>query len=367
VAEERIVTFRLRAILAVLGIVLAVAGLLQLLWLARQVLTWIFIAMFLALALNPVVDWLQRHGVRRRALAAGLTYLGLFTLVGTIGAAFVPTLVGEVNDLVDAVPGYVEDLTRGRGPLGFLESDYHIVERVRDAIEGGGAARVLGFSGTALAVTKGVVTAVIATITIAVLTFFMLLEGPRWIERVLSLLPPASQARWRRVGHDIYRTVGGFVTGALVIALVAGVLSSTVLTILGVPYAIALGLLVALLDLIPLAGATIATVLVSTIAFLAADVPVGIAVLVYFVVYQQVENHFLYPLVYSRTVELSPLAILIAVLIGASLAGILGALVAIPVAGTIQVVLLDFLEHRRGELLPPEVALEPPEEQPASG
>jgi predicted PurR-regulated permease PerM len=366
VAEERVVYFRFRTVLAVLGIVLAVVALLQLLWLARQVITWIFIAVFLALALNPVVDWFQHRGVRQRALAAGLTYLALLGLIGLIGLAFVPTLVGEVNDLVDATPGYVEDLTAGRGPLGFLERDYQIVERVRDALEGGGIGRVLGFSGTALAVTKGVVTAVVATITIAVLTYFMLLEGPRWIDRVLSLLPAESQARWRQVGHDIYRTVGGFVTGALAIAFIAGVLSALLLSILGVPYAIALGLLVGLLDLIPLAGATIATVLVSTIAFLAADVPVGIAVLIYFVVYQQVENHFLYPLIYSRTVQLSPLAILIAVLIGASLAGILGALVAIPVAGTIQVVLLDFLKHRRGALLPPEGA-ETPEEQPASG
>lgn len=299
-------------------------------------------------------------------MAAALTYLALFGLIGAIGAVFVPTLVDEVNNLVDAIPGYVEDLTAGRGPLGFLETDYQITERVRDVLEGGGAARVLGFSGTAIAVTKGVVTAVVATITIAVLTFFMLLEGPAWIERVLSLLPAESQARWRQVGHDVYRTVGGFVTGALVIALVAGVLSSILLSIVGVPYAIALGLLVAMLDLIPLAGATIATVLVSTIAFLAASTPVGITVLVYFVVYQQVENHFLYPLVYSRTVELSPLAILIAVLIGASLAGILGALVAIPVAGTIQVVLLDLLRYRRGELWAPAAAVERAEDHPTS-
>jgi predicted PurR-regulated permease PerM len=356
VPDERIVHFRLRTVLAVLGIVLAVVALLQLLWLARQVITWIFIALFLALALNPLVNWLQRRGVRNRGLAAGLTYVGLFAAIASVGAVFVPTLVGEVNDLADAVPGYVEDLTAGRGPLGFLETDYHIVERVRDAVQNGGAARVLGFSGTAIALTKGVLTAVVATITIAVLTFFMLLEGPEWIERVLGLLPPESRVRWRRVGHDVYRTVGGFVTGALVIALVAGVSSSILLSILGVPYAIALGLLVALLDLIPLAGATIATVVVSTIAFLAASTPVGIAVLVYFVVYQQVENHFLYPLIYSRTVQLSPLAILIAVLIGASLAGILGALVAIPVAGTIQVVLLDYLRYRRaGLVLPPTV------------
>jgi predicted PurR-regulated permease PerM len=353
VPAERVVAFRVRTVLAVLGIVLSVVALLELLWLARQVITWIFIALFLALALNPVVDWLQRRGVRRRAAAVGLTYLGLLGLITAVGAAFVPTLVDEVNNLADAIPGYVDDLTAGRGPLGFLETDYHIVERVRDAVESGGAARLLGVSGTAIAVTKGVVTAVVATITIAVLTFFMLLEGRVWIERILGLLPPESRERWRSVGYDVYRTVGGFVTGALVIALVAGVTASILLSILGVPYAIALGLLVALLDLIPLAGATIAAVIVVTIAFLAASVPVGITVLVYFVVYQQVENHFLYPLVYSRTVQLSPLAILIAVLIGASLAGILGALVAIPVAGTIQVVLIDFLRYRRGELVAP--------------
>jgi predicted PurR-regulated permease PerM len=138
-----------------------------------------------------------------------------------------------------------------------------------------------------------------------------------------------------------------------------------VLLILGVPYAVALGLLVAILDLIPLAGATLAAIIVTTVAFI--DwIPAGIVVLIFFVVYQQVENHFLYPVIYSRTVQLSPLAILIAVLIGASLAGILGALAAIPVAGTIQVVLLDVFRHRRGEVAASEgEVLEPPQEQPA--
>jgi predicted PurR-regulated permease PerM len=357
VVPERVIRFRVRTVLSVLGIVLSVAALLQLILLARQVITWIFIALFLALALNPLVDWLQRHGLRRRALATGATYLIVFAVIGGLGAAFIPTLVGEVNDFVDALPGYVEDLTEGRGPLGFLEEDYQIVDRVEDAVRDGGASRLLGFSGTAIAVTKGVVTVIIATITIAVLTFFMLLEGPGWMDRLYTLLPERSRARWQAVGHDIYRTVGGFVMGALTIALIAGVTSSIFLTVVDVPYAIALGLLVALLDLIPLAGATIATVVVSTIAFLSTSVPVGIAVLVYFIVYQQIENHFLYPVVYSRTVRMSPLIILIAVLIGASIAGILGALAAIPVAGTIQVVFLDWLKHYRGIVTPD--AIEP--------
>jgi predicted PurR-regulated permease PerM len=365
VIPERVIRFRVRTVLAVLGIVVAVAALLELILLARQVLTWIFIALFLALALNPLVDWLQRHGLRRRGLAAGVAYLVVFAAIGGLGAAFVPTLVSEVNDFAEALPGYVDDLIEGRGRLGFLETDYQIVERVQEAVESGGASRVLGFSGTAFAVTKGVVTAIVALITIAVLTFFMLLEGPAWIQRFLTLLPEGSRARWQAVGHDIYRTVGGFVTGALLIALIAGVTSSIFLSIVGVPYAIALGLLVALLDFIPLAGATIATVVVSTIAFLSSSIAVGIAVLVFFIVYQQVENHLLYPVVYSRTVQLSPLVILIAVLIGASLAGILGALAAIPVAGTIQVILLDWLKHRRGIVTPSELDTPVSEVEPA--
>jgi len=349
VVEERLVRFRPRTVLAVLGIVLAVVLLLQVLWLARHVLVWVFVAIFLALALNPAVDWLQRHGVRRRLLATTIAFLGALAVIVAIGATFIPTLVNEVNDFIDALPGYVEDVTEGRGRLGFLETEYQIVEKVQSAIDKGGASRLLGFSGTALAVTKGIVTIVIATITIAFLTFFMLLEGPAWMGRFFSLLPERSQPRWRAVGRDIYRTVGGYVAGNLLISLIAGVASTIVLLVMGVPYAIALGLLVALLDLIPLAGAAIATILLSLIAFLH-SVPAGIVVLVFFLVYQQIENHFLFPVVYSRTVQLSPLAVLIAVLIGAELAGILGALAAIPVAGTIQVVLLDWLRHRGGHL-----------------
>jgi predicted PurR-regulated permease PerM len=365
VAAERLVSFRPRTVLTVLAVVLAVAALLQVILLARQVITWIFVALFLALALNPLVDWIQRHGIRRRGLAIGIAFLAALGVIAALGGIFVPILVGEVGDFADALPGYVQDLTEGRGRLGFLEREYQIVERVEEAVSEGGAGRVLGFSGAALAVTKGVITAVVAVITIAVLTFFMLLEGPTWIDRALGLLNEESAERSRRVGAQVYRTVGGFVTGALTIALVAGITTAVLLSILGVPYAIALGLVVALLDLVPLAGATIAGVLITTVGFLN-SVAIGIIVLVFFVVYQQVENHFLYPLVYSRTVQLSPLAILIAVLIGASLAGILGALAAIPVAGTIQVLLREWLAHRR-RVIVARADEPPPGEIPAPG
>ncbi len=344
--EERLIRFRPRAVLVVLGVVLAAAIVLEVVWVTRSVLIWVLIAVFLAMALNPAVDWLVGRGLRRGA-AVAIVFVGAIVLIAGIAATFVPTLVREVNDLVDAVPGYVDDLTRGRGRLGFLERDYQIVEKIREAIERSGASGVLGLSTTALTVTKSVVNAVVAIVTIAFLTLFMLLEGPAWVERAFGLLPESSQPRWRKVGADIYKTVGGYVTGNLAISLIAGVTSTAVLLGLGVPYAVALGLLVGLLDLIPLAGATIAAVLVSTVGFLHSTTA-GIVLLVFFVVYQQFENHVLQPLVYGRTVQLSPLVVLVAVLMGAELAGVIGALGAIPIAGSIQVLVVDWLAQRRG-------------------
>jgi predicted PurR-regulated permease PerM len=350
VVPERLVRFPVRTILTVLATVIAVAVALEVVWIARHVIVWILISLFLALAMNPAVEFFQRHGVRRRGLAAGLTYVLVLAAIAGIGALFVPTLVSQVSDFVGKVPDYVRDISHGKGRLGFLQTKYHIAERIRDAIHDGGAQRVLGLSGTAVSVTKSVITIVVGTITIAFLTFFMLLEGPKWVERALGLLPEDSRPRWRRVANDIYRTVGGYVTGNLLISLIAGTSSTVVLLIMGVPYAVALGLIVAFLDLIPLAGATLAAIIVGTVAFIHGLVA-GIVVIVFFVVYQQVENHLLQPVVYGRTVQLSPLAVLIAVLIGAELAGILGALAAIPVAGAIQVLVVDWNRERRERLV----------------
>jgi predicted PurR-regulated permease PerM len=350
--EERLVSFRPRAVLVVLGIILAAVVMIEVVQVARGVLIWIFIAVFLATALNPAVEWFQSHGIPRRGLAVLVTYVSALLGIVALGALFIPIVVDQVDNFIQAVPGYVEELTRGEGRLGFLEREYNITERVREAIGDRGASGVLGLSGTALAVTKSVVTAIVAIVTIAFLTLFMLLEGPNWVERFYSLLPAESQPRWRRVGYDIYRTIGGYVSGNLTISLIAGITSTLVLVGLGVPFAVALGLLVAILDLIPLAGATIAAVIVTTVGFIDSTTS-GIVLLVFFILYQQLENHVLQPIVYGRTVQMSPLAVLIAVLIGAELAGVIGALAAIPVAGTLQVILVDWIAHRRGRVVEP--------------
>ena len=344
-AEERIVRIRPTTVLAVLGLTFGFLLLLYITWISRQVLTWVIVAIFLTLALNPAVEAFERRGLRRGIATAVTSLLALGVMVAA-GSLFIPTLVNEATGFADELPDYVNDVSEGRGPLGELVERYEIDERVRDAVQGGDASSVLGLSDTALAITQSVITFIVAVVTIAFMTFFMLLEGPRWMERFYGLLPESSQEKWREIGRDIYKTVGGYVTGNLLISVIAGVSSTIVLLILDVPYAVALGLLVAILDLIPLAGATLAAIILTTVAFLT-SIPAGIIVLAFMIVYQQIENHLLQPLVYSRTVRLSPLAILVSVLIGAKIAGILGALAAIPVAGTIQVLLMAWLRSRR--------------------
>ena len=264
-----------------------------------------------------------------------------------IGFLMIPPLVSQVTDFVNAVPDFIDDITAGEGPSGWLQDDYQIVDRIRDAIEKQGAGGVLGLSEPVLDVVRSVVTAVVGTITVIFLTFFMLLEGPRTVKQVLGLLPETARPRYERVGLDIYRTISGYVTGNLLISLVAGVLATVVLFAVGSEFAVALGLLVAILDLIPLAGATLAAILVSTVILLETNWVRCVIVIAFFIAYQQFENHVLQPLVYGRTVQLSPLAVLCAVLVGAQLAGILGALLAIPVAGSLLAIGREILQYRQ--------------------
>jgi predicted PurR-regulated permease PerM len=345
-APERVVLIRPRTIFIVLGITLLVFFALSFVYLAWHVITWILIALFLALALNPAVGFFERKGIRR-GLAAGVVFMIALAAIGLLGLLVIPPLVAQIRDFIDAVPDFIDELTAGRGPFGFLQDDYQIVDRVREAIREEGAGGVLGVAAPAQAIATSVITAVVGVVTIIFLTFFMLLEGRRSVDRFLALLPESARPRWERVGNDIYRTVGGYVSGNLFISLIAGTVSVIVLFALGSDYAVALGVVVGIFDLIPLAGATIAAIVVSTVAFIELGWVKGLIVVAFFIGYQQLENHVLQPVIYGRTVQMSPLAVLIAVLIGAELAGVLGALAAIPVAGTVQAIFRELLRYRR--------------------
>jgi predicted PurR-regulated permease PerM len=361
-APERVVSFRPRTILVVLGVALLVLALLGLVYLAFRVITWILIAAFLAAALNPAVQFFERKGLGR-GVASGFVF-GITVLVLTgLGFLVIPPLVDQVTKFVDAVPGLVDDLTRGEGPFGYFQREYDIVDRVERALSERGPDGVLGLTGPAVGIVKGVLTGVVGFVTVAFLTFFMLLEGPRAVEGFFTLLPEYIQPRWRRVGGNIYRAIGGYVSGNLLISLIAGVSATIVLFGVGSEYAVALGLIVAVLDLIPLAGATIAAVVVSGVVFVSEGWVRGVIVVAFFVIYQQLENHVLQPVIYGRTVELSPLTVLLAVLIGAELAGVLGALAAIPIAGSFLAIGRELLLYRRETMIetPPGTVLDLPE------
>lgn len=347
-APSREVLVRPRTLLVVAGTALGVALGVWVLLEAWQVITWIVIAIVLSIALMPVVDLLERRGLPNGAAVAGVC-IGALLVVGLLAWALVPPLVSQTTDLVRAVPDAVDDLTRGRGPLGFLQTEYGLADRAREYLDSRSGDGVLGFTSPALGVVRGILTAVVATITIFFLVVFLLREGRRWVESALDLVPPASRPRWERILAGVTRTIRGYVTGNLLISLIAGAVAFATLMVLGVPYALPVAVLVAVLDLVPLVGATLGTVVAAAAALPEGVVPLLVVVAV-FIVYQQLENHLIQPVVYGRTVQLSPLMVLVAVLIGGQIAGIIGALLAIPVAGSIQVVLIEVLGARRERL-----------------
>lgn len=338
-----------RAIGATIGMVLATIVLLLLIMQTRRVLVWVFIALFFAVALYPAVNWVERHvPPRRRAVATLLVFLAALLLVAGLMTAFVVPLAQEAADLADRLPTLVEDARNGRGAIGELVIRYDL-EQYLERSDAQLRESLTGLSAPVLSFLRAAAETVIGIITIFVLAYLMVLEGPKAVRGGLAVLSPDRAERVRRVGADCAKTITGYISGNLLISVICGLLTYIVLLILGVPFAGLIALFVAVADLIPLVGATLGAV-VATIAGFTQSVTTGIIVLVFFVLYQQLENHLLQPLILSRTVKLNPLTVLLAILIGVELAGILGALLAIPVAGVIQVVIRDIWDERRGKL-----------------
>jgi predicted PurR-regulated permease PerM len=343
--QERVVTFRPRTVLIVIGVLLAVAATLGFVLLAQQGLTIIAIALFLSIALNPAVEYFQGHGLSRSMAVATVTLLAVIVFA-LLALVFIPPLVTQISRFITALPDLTNDLTKGRGPLGFLERRYHIVEEVRKATTRQGPGGLTGAATPALGIAKSVATLVGESFIIAFLTLFMLLEGPEWRERLTGLIPQRHRGPTERIAAGVYRSVIGFVTGNLLASILAGVVATILLLIVQVPYAFPLGLFTAIVELVPYIGPAIVTVLLSLVALATGPVTAGV-VLAVMVVYHLIEGHTLRPLIYGRALRLSALAVLIAIILGTEVAGILGALAAIPIAGSVQVVISEILEYRK--------------------
>jgi predicted PurR-regulated permease PerM len=333
-----------RTVAKVILVAAGVAAGLYLLYLVRTVVGLLFISAFVAVALGPAVDVFERLRLKRW-MAILATYLALLGAVVLVGLLVVPPIVSQTNHFVSSVPHYVEDLKKNKTIRNY-DKRYHITTKLQEE-----AAKLPSRLGSAVGalrdVTVGVFSALVQLITVLTMTFFMLLDGRRVARWAYKELGPVRGPRIRTIADQVYESVGGYVLGNIVISLIAGTTTWIVLSILGVPFATPLAVLMGFLDLIPLVGATIGGVLIAIVAALHNFPTDPIVWVVFLVVYQQIENNVLQPVVYRRTVALHPLLVLVAVLIGGTLLGVLGALVAIPVAGAVQIVARDWWRLRK--------------------
>ena len=337
-----------RTILAVVGAVLGTAAAVLVVWQLRKIITWLLIAAFLAIILNPMVDFGERRLHLRRGLSILLVFVLSFGLFAAMLYAFIRPIVDQSQQFANNFPQFVDDAQHGRGAVGKIVKKYKVDDwvkrnqkQLKETAQNVGKA-ALRNAGKAASV-------VVAGVTVLVLSFLMLLEGPKMLGGFLNALPPPRRERVSRVARDATRAVTGYMAGNLLISVIAGAATFVYLFLVHVPFRGVLALWVGFADLIPLVGATLGAVVVVGVAFLH-SVPAGIGTIVFFIVYQQFENHVLQVTIMSKTVDLNPLMVLVSVLVGVELFGLLGALLAIPAGGVIQVIGRDIWDERQGRL-----------------
>jgi predicted PurR-regulated permease PerM len=335
-----------RAVAKVVLVAAAVVAGLYFAYLIRDVIGLFLIAVFFAVAIAPAVNWLDHRRVPRW-LAILLVYLGIGSAIFGIGLLIVPPLVNGVEDLSGDLPGYVDDL-RHNQTFRDYDDRYHITEKLTQQAQEL-PSKLGDAAGTLRDVTVGVFTRFVQLFSILVITFFMVKDGHRLLEFLYKQVPPERARRMRRIANDISDAIAGYVFGNFVISILAGMVTYVTLRILDVPFATPLAILFGFFDLIPLVGATLGGILVGIVVGFV-DFPVGLVVWVaVLILYQQVENNLIQPYVYGRAVQLHPLIVIVAILIGAALLGVLGALIAIPAAAAVQAIVRDYWRFSHGE------------------
>jgi predicted PurR-regulated permease PerM len=315
----------------------------------RRVLVWLFVAIFGAAVLGPLVAFLVRRGLRR-GLAVTTVVVALLVVFALLVFAFVQPLVTQSQEFARNLPE-ISDQVRRAPVVRSVLNRFNVRERVGEA-SSDLPRRLVGLSGPVLQAFKTVGEVIVASVTIFVLMIFLLLYGPGFVHSGLARIGDPDRRRSVEViSNEVLSSVSGWVAGNVLTSAVAGIVSLVVFLILGLPYSVLLGLWVAIADLIPLVGATLGALPAIIVAFIY-SVPAGVIVTLYFIVYQQIENHVLQPFVYGRTIQLNPFVVLLSVIVGVELAGFLGALFALPVAGAVQVI----LDHSMGQHHEPETA-----------
>lgn len=350
-----------RDVWTVLWVTLTFAISVLILYEIRRILLWLLIAVFLAAVIGPAVSFLIRRGWRR-GLAVAAIVLTMTLLVGGGVALFVRPLVTQSIEFAEDLPENIERLRQA--PIVRQTLDRFNVEDRLEQVSDDLPDRLLGLSGPLFSIFKTIGETIIALVSILVMTVFLLLYGPQFAQTALRVIPEGRlRRRVDRLGVRSLGAVSGWVVGNVLTSVVAGVAALVLFLALGLPYAGLLALWVAVADLIPLAGATLGAIPGIVVGFLVSPIA-GIVVTVFFVLYQQLENHVLQPAVYGRTIRLNPFLVLLAILVGIDLAGFVGALLALPVAGIIQIVVLDLLETDGHPAAPATGALHPRSSSP---
>ncbi|HSW37144.1 MAG TPA: AI-2E family transporter [Candidatus Saccharimonadales bacterium] len=331
----------LKVLLMIIGSILLLVALRK----TTHALVLIFTAFFLALALNGPVHWVSVHlpGKKRgsRSLATSLSFVIVILVLGVFISSLVPPLVRQTKSFINAAPNLVHNVRNQNGEVGKFVRKYHL-EKQLDTFSSQLSNRLKNIGGTAFSSAKRVGSSVFAVLTILVLTFMMLVEGPMWSKLVLEVVPPNRRDDARRLSQEMYRVIRGFVNGQVLLAVIASVLIAPALFALHISYPVALMVIVFICGLIPLVGHTIGAIIVTFVALFHSPTS-AIIILTYYILYQQIENYFIQPRIQANNTNISPLVVLTSVIIGVSFSGLLGGLVAIPVAGCLRILVLEYL------------------------
>lgn len=333
-----------KTVLLIVGTIL----LLGILRLSAHALLIIFSAFFLALALNAPVSFIARHIPGRargnRAWATSIGFLIVVILLGGFIASFVPPLVRQTQNLVDAAPGLVEDVRNQEGSVGEIIRKYHLEDQI-NTLSSQLSSRLKNGAGAAFDTVQGVGTSVFTLLTVLALTFMMLVEGPRRLKFFEELVPSKHKAVVHRSALDMYKVIKGYVNGQVLLAAIAALLITPMLFILDISYPVGLMVVVFICGLIPMVGHTIGAILVTLVALFTSPMS-ALIILLYYILYQQIENYLVQPRIQANSTDMSPLLVFASVVVGVTLGGIFGGLVAIPVAGCLRVALLEYLRSK---------------------
>lgn len=311
---------------------------------ATTAIIWIFISFFLALSMTPGVNALQNKMPRKsRGLATGLFMFVTVLVVIILGLIILPPLIGQTAKLIGSLPAYYDSFLNGNAPIAqyIQKTKPQAIKELLNTDNAKAISQfVAGFFG-------GLMTFIAASISIVTFTFFMLLEGPRWYQICLRYMPNSKRTEYKELMNQMHQTVTGYVNGNLFTSLIASITAAIMLWTLGTPYILALSVMVGIINLIPMIGSTLSAVIVSLFVLITGGFWKALISATFFLVYQLFENSYLQNIVYSKAVDISPLVVGISALLGGYIAGFLGALVAIPAAASLQILVKYFLNQQR--------------------